>query len=241
MRDRQYDLDQYEAPFLAKVTAATFASSGDFSGQYLYTWSAYAYDPTTGLPTATDNPREGSPTANPATEVNNTLIDLPAYVWMRYKTTVDAEALFEFSAGQQPPPVPFVPTSSLGFIQATPVSPANGSSGQFSGSLTISTAGYYLLSYLLPVTMSVGVGGVVSFITQLFNNTTGGFLGANLSYSWPGGAAADQGFFATSQSILFECTGVSQQIEVWYDVALSGSGSVTFGGSGGIIQAIQIP
>lgn len=96
-------LDQYEAIFLAQVTSVASGST-PFAGQHLYTWAAWAYDNDTGLPEATDSPREGSPSANPATEVNNVLIDLasPVFVWMRYKTTVDGEALFEFTA----PPLP---------------------------------------------------------------------------------------------------------------------------------------
>ncbi len=88
-----FTVNPFQLPFPAQLTAVTLGTGAD-SATFLYTWTEQAYN-ATGSHTPAMSPRQGNDSISPAVEINNRLIGVPVYVWMRYATTGRFE--FEYS------------------------------------------------------------------------------------------------------------------------------------------------
>jgi hypothetical protein len=85
-------LDQWEAPFLAKITAVL-----EVDDVFLYSWIEQAIEPTDGSAMNADPARQGTATVSPAYEVNNDeLTSFPVLVWLRFRAMVGGAPTYEF-------------------------------------------------------------------------------------------------------------------------------------------------
>lgn len=109
------DEDEFEDIFPVQLTAVTVATFVDESTANVYDWVEQTWDPVTGKFKLANPARQGTYSVdgkNPAVEMNNILVPLPAYVWLKYRTTVanfpdkdkvpqQSQPMFEFNT---PPP-----------------------------------------------------------------------------------------------------------------------------------------